>query len=116
MGRRDLPFGPELYIERDDFMENPPSKYFRLAPGKEVRLRYSYVIKCEEVIKDPKTGEIIELRCTYDENTLGKKPEGRKVKGIIHWLAKEGVQKAKVRIYDRLFNVRKPWAKRQRTH
>ena len=108
MGRRPLPFSKELYIEHDDFMENPPAKYFRLAPGKEVRLRYAYVIKCEEVIKDSETNEITELNCTYVEKTLGKKPEGRKVKGIIHWLSKDNSAKASIRIYDRLFNVENP--------
>ena len=107
-GRRDLPFSKVLYIEKEDFMEEPPKGYFRLTVGKEVRLRYSYVIKCDEVIKDEETGEPIELRCSYDEQTLGKKPEGRKVKGIIHWLSKENVKKAEIRLYDRLFSVPNP--------
>jgi glutaminyl-tRNA synthetase len=103
MGKREVPFSRELYIERNDFMEDPPRKFFRLGPGREVRLRYAYYIKCEEVIKDD-AGNITELRCTYDpESKGGKTPDGRKVKGIIHWVSAEHAVKAEVRLYDRLF-------------
>jgi glutaminyl-tRNA synthetase len=106
-GRRPLMFSRELYIEQDDFSENPPPKYQRLVPGGEVRLRGSYVIKCEEIIKD-NDGKIIELRCTHDAATLGKKPEGRKVKGVIHWVSAAHAVPAEVRVYDRLFNIPNP--------
>lgn len=106
-GRRPVAFTQQIMIDRDDFSEDPPPKYQRLVPGGEVRLRGSYVIKCEEVIKDEQ-GNVIELRCSHDANTLGKKPEGRKVKGVIHWVsATEGV-KAEVRLYDRLFTIANP--------
>lgn len=108
MGKRTVPFSRELYIEREDFMEDAPKKFFRLAPGKEVRLRGSYVIKCEEVIKDSDTGDVKELRCTMDPETLGKKPEGRKVKGVIHWVSCQHAKQVEVRLYDRLFNVENP--------
>lgn len=107
MGTRTIPFGKEVYIDHADFEEVPPPKFKRLIAGGEVRLRGSYVIKCEEVIKDD-NGEIIELRCTYDENTLGKKPEGRKVKGVIHWVPVKESIPAEVRLYDRLFNHERP--------
>ncbi|MFH7327194.1 glutamine--tRNA ligase/YqeY domain fusion protein [Desulfurivibrio sp. C05AmB] len=108
MGSRLLPFAREIYIERDDFMEEPPKKFFRLAPGREVRLRYAYFIKCDEVIKDA-TGEISELRCSYDPATLGgNAPDGRKVKGTIHWVAADRALKAEVRLYDRLFTEENP--------
>lgn len=110
MGHREIPFSRELYIERDDFMMEPPNKYFRLAPGREVRLRGAYVIKCEEAIVDPKTGEVIELRCSYDPETLGKNPEGRKVKGVIHWVSAEHAVPVNIRMYDRLFMVENPGA------
>lgn len=108
MGVRQVPFTRELYIERDDFMEEPPKKFFRLAPGREVRLRYAYFITCNEVIKD-ENGEIIELHCTYDPASRGgNSPDGRKVKATLHWVsAKENVE-AEVRLYDRLFNVEDP--------
>lgn len=108
-GTRPVAFTRELYIERDDFMEDPPRKFFRLAPGKEVRLRYAYFLKCEEVIKDPVTGEVTELRCTYDPETSGgHAPDGRKVKGTIHWVsASESVQ-ADVRLYEHLFSCEDP--------
>jgi glutaminyl-tRNA synthetase len=102
-GSRPLPFSREIYIERDDFMEDPPRKFFRLAPGREVRLRYGYIIKCEEVIKDPKTGEVTELRCTYDPETKSGTPDGRKVKGTIHWVSAAHALPCEVRLYDRLF-------------
>ena len=103
MGNRKVPFSREIYIDHDDFREDPPPNYFRLAPGKEVRLRYAYVIRCDEVIYDERGG-VSELHCTYDQATRsGAKPEGRKVKGIIHWVsAKDSVQ-VEVRLYDRLF-------------
>jgi glutaminyl-tRNA synthetase len=108
-GSRQLPFSREIYIERQDFMEDPPSKYFRLAPGREVRLRYSYIIKCEEVVKDPVSGEVTELRCTYDPETLtGPPADGRKVKGTIHWLSAPHALPCQVRLYDRLFRVADP--------
>ena len=108
-GTRPVAFTRELYIERDDFMEDPPRKFFRLAPGKEVRLRYAYFLKCEEVIKDPVTGEGTELRCSYDPETSGgHAPDGRKVKGTIHWVsASESVQ-ADVRLYEHLFSCEDP--------
>lgn len=106
---RSIPFTRELYIERSDFEEVPPPKFKRLVPGGEVRLRSGYVIKCEEVIKDA-DGDIIELRCTHDANTLGKKPEGRKVKGVIHWVPANDSVRASVRIYELLFNRENPMA------
>jgi len=109
LGERAVPFGREVYIEREDFMEDPAKKFFRLAPGREVRLRYAYFIKCEKVIKDEATGEIIELHCTYDPATLGgSAPDGRKVKGTIHWVSAAHGVPAKVRLYDRLFTAENP--------
>ena len=103
MGTRKVPFSREIYIERDDFREDPPKKFFRLAPGREVRLRYAYYITCQEVIKNEQ-GEIVELRCTYDPATRGGySPDGRKVKGTIHWVSADHAIKAEVRLYDRLF-------------
>lgn len=108
-GTRNVPFSRELYIERDDFMEDAPKKFFRLAPGREVRLRYAYFITCTEVIKDPATGEVVELRCTYDPETRGgNAPDGRKVKGTIHWVSAQHAVRAEVRLYDHLFNQEKP--------
>ena len=108
-GRRNVPFSREIYIERDDFMEEPPKKFFRLRPGGEVRLRYGYLIKCDEVVKDPATGEITELRCTYDPLSLGGgSSDGRKVKGIIHWVSAAHAVPAEVRLFDRLFAVESP--------
>ena len=109
MGKRKIPFAKEVYIDQDDFADVPPPKYKRLVDGGEVRLRGAYVIKCHQVIKDA-DGEVIELRCTYDENTLGKKPEGRKVKGVIHWVSATHALDAEVRLYDRLFKVLNPAA------
>ena len=106
-GTRKLPFSKVILIEQDDFAEIPPPKFKRLTVGGEVRLRSSYVIKCHDVVKDSK-GHIIELRCTYDPATLGKNPEGRKVKGVIHWLSEEHAQPAEVRLYDRLFKLPRP--------
>jgi len=104
-GSRKLQFGREIYIEREDFMEDPPKKYFRLAPGQEVRLRWAYFIKCEEVIKDA-DGNVVELRCTYDPETKGgQAPDGRKVKGTIHWVNAATAVDAEVRLYDNLLKV-----------
>jgi glutaminyl-tRNA synthetase len=104
MGKRNVPFSRELYIERDDFMEDPPRKFFRLAPGREVRLRYAYFITCNEVIKE-ENGEVVELRCTYDPETKGgNAADGRKVKATLHWVSAKHAVKAEVRLYDRLFN------------
>jgi glutaminyl-tRNA synthetase len=117
LGSRILPFGRELYIEQDDFMENPPGKYFRLAPGREVRLRYGYIIRCDEGVKDPASGEVVELRCSYDPATGGgETPDGRKVKGIIHWVAAAHAVPAEVRLYDRLFNVPSPTSDKGRDY
>ncbi|MGR8930210.1 MAG: glutamine--tRNA ligase/YqeY domain fusion protein [Gammaproteobacteria bacterium] len=102
MGTREVPFSKIILIERDDFEETPPKGFKRLIPGGEVRLRGSYVIKCEEIIKD-ETGNIVELRCSYDPDTLGKNPEGRKVKGVIHWVSEQHALPAEIRLYDRLF-------------
>jgi glutaminyl-tRNA synthetase len=104
MGTRKVPFSRVLYIEQDDFMEEPPKKFFRLSPGKEVRLKNAYFIKCEKVIKDEETGEIIELHCTYDPETKsGSGFTGRKVKGTLHWVSAAYAVKAEVRLYDHLF-------------
>ena len=104
-GTRSIPFSRHLYIEREDFMENPPRKFFRLAPGREVRLRYAYFITCTEVVKDA-SGEIVELRCTYDPATRGgNAPDGRKVKATLHWVSVPHAVPAEVRLYDRLFKV-----------
>jgi len=102
-GTREVVFTPELYIERSDFMEEPPKKYFRLSPGKEVRLRYGYIIRCDEVVKN-REGEVVELRCSYDsESSSGGSSDGRKVKGIIHWVSAIHAKKAEIRLFDRLF-------------
>ena len=106
-GSRVVPFRKEIWIEHDDFTENPPPGWQRLTPGGEVRLRYSYVMRCDEVIKD-NAGNIIELRCSVDHDTLGKNPVGRKVKGVIHWLSVEHALPAEIRLYDRLFTVPEP--------
>jgi glutaminyl-tRNA synthetase len=109
MGSREVPFSRELYIERTDFHEDPPKKYFRLAPGREVRLRYAYFITCREVVKDPDTGEVVELRCTYDPATRGGyAPDGRKVRGTIHWVSVEHAVEAEIRLYDHLFSKVNP--------
>ena len=109
-GRRDLPFAREVYIDDDDFMLDPPEDFYRLAPGREVRLRYAYAITCNEVVQND-NGDIIELRCTYDpESAGGKTADGRKIKGIIHWVSVEHAVNAEVRVYDRLFNDPNPGA------
>jgi glutaminyl-tRNA synthetase len=107
-GSRVLPFSREIYIERDDFMEDPPKKFFRLAPGREVRLRYAYFITCTEVVKDS-AGNVVELRCTYDPATRGgDAPDGRKVQGTIHWVSAQHALDCELRLYDRLFTVPDP--------
>ncbi len=109
MGTRKVPFSREIYIEREDFMEDAPKKYFRLAPGKEVRLRYAYYITCNDVIKDPETNEIIELHCTLDPLTKGgSSPDGRKVQGTIHWVSIQHAQQIQVNLYERLFTKENP--------
>ena len=109
MGARRVPFSKTLYIEQDDFMEVPPKKYFRLSPGTEVRLRYAYIIKCVGVTKDPTTGQVTEVRCTYDPETKsGSLQSARKVKGTIHWVSASHALDAEVRMYDRLFKVENP--------
>jgi len=106
MGTRRVPFSKVLYVEQDDFMETPPPKYFRLSPGREVRLRGAYFLKCERVVKDGRTGAIVELRCTHDPATRsGAAPDGRKVKATIHWVSAAHALDAEVRLYDRLFTV-----------
>ena len=107
MGSRKVPFSREIYIDQDDFREDPPPKYFRLSPGKEVRLRYAYVIRCDEVIYE--NSKVVELRCTYDQATRsGAKAEGRKVKGIIHWVSAQHAVTTEIRLYDRLFAAPHP--------
>ncbi len=109
MGTRKVPFSRVLYIEKDDFMEEPPKKFFRLSPGREVRLRYAYYITCTDVVKDRKTGEVVELRCTYDPETRGGgSPDGRKVKGTLHWVSALHALEAEVRLYDHLFTKENP--------
>ena len=108
MGSRIVPFSKVIYVEHDDFMEEPPRKFFRLGPGREVRLRYAYFITCNEIIKD-EHGDVVELRCTYDPETKGgNAPDGRKVRGTIHWVSAEHALDAEVRVYDRLFNDPEP--------
>lgn len=110
-GTRRMPLAREIWIERSDFMEEPFRKFYRLAPDREVRLRNAYVIRCDEVIKDPETGEVVELRCSHDPDTMGANPaDGRKVKGTIHWVSTEHARPAEVRLYDRLFSVPDPEA------
>jgi glutaminyl-tRNA synthetase len=109
MGTRRVPFSREIFIEREDFMENPPKKFFRLAPGREVRLRYAYFIRCVEVVKDPATDEVAELRCTYDPATRGgDAPDGRKVQGTLHWVSAPHAVPAEVRLYSHLFVKENP--------
>ncbi|AQS57939.1 glutamine--tRNA ligase/YqeY domain fusion protein [Desulforamulus ferrireducens] len=109
LGVRKIPFSKVVYIEQEDFMEDPPKKFFRLSPGKEVRLKYAYIIKCEYVVKDEQTGEIIEVHCTYDPATKsGSGTETRKVKGTLHWVAEAHALKAEVRLYDHLFTKENP--------
>jgi glutaminyl-tRNA synthetase len=108
LGTRELPFGREIFIEHDDFMEDAPRKFFRLKPGGEVRLRFAYIIRCDEIIKNA-AGEVIELHCSYDPDTRsGSGTSDRKVKGTIHWVSAEHAVQAEVRLYDRLFTVPDP--------
>jgi glutaminyl-tRNA synthetase len=108
-GSRKVPFSRVLYIERDDFLEEPPKGFHRLAPGREVRLRYAYIIRCESVVKDPASGEVLEVRCTYDPATRGgSAPAGRKVPGTLHWVSADHSVPVEVRLYDRLFKVERP--------
>ncbi len=110
LGKRSIPFSREIYIEQDDFMEEPPKKFFRLGPGREVRLRYAYYVTCTDVVKDA-DGNVIELRCTYDPETRGgKSPDGRKIKGTIHWVSAASALPVQVNSYDRLFNTPNPGA------
>ena len=110
-GTRRMPFTREIWIERSDFMEEPFRKFYRLAPGREVRLRHAYVIRCDEVVKDLESGEVVELRCSHDSETMGANPaDGRKVRGTIHWVSAEFAVPAEVRLYDRLFSVPDPEA------
>src|SRR5437867_11942309 len=108
-GTRMVPFSRVLFIEQDDFREDPPKDFFRLAPGREVRLRYAYFVKCANAVKDPKTGQVVELHCTYDPATRGgNAPDGRKVKGTIHWVSAAHAVTAEVRLYDHLFSKTDP--------
>jgi glutaminyl-tRNA synthetase len=105
MGTRQVPFSRELYIEQDDFREVPPKKYYRLAPGQEVRLRYAYLVRCTDVVKDPQSGDVTEVHCSYDPATRGgNTPDGRKVKGTIHWVSAAHAVRAEVRLYEHLFS------------
>jgi glutaminyl-tRNA synthetase len=108
-GTRRIRFGRELWVERDDFMENPPKKFYRLSPGKEVRLRYAYFVRCREAVKDAK-GEVVELRCTYDPATRGGNtpPDGRKVQATLHWVSAADAMTAEVRLYNQLFTRADP--------
>ncbi|MEE9166969.1 MAG: glutamine--tRNA ligase/YqeY domain fusion protein [Candidatus Neomarinimicrobiota bacterium] len=109
MGTRTIPFSRVIYVDRDDFREDPPKKFFRLAPGREVRLRYAYFITCVDVIKNRETGEVEELRCTYDpESRGGSSPDGRRVKGTLHWVSADHALKGELRLYDRLFSIPNP--------
>ena len=113
-GTRKVPFSRVLYIEQEDFREDPPKKFYRLAPGREVRLRYAYFIRCESVVKDEKTGEVVELRCTYDPETRGgDAPDGRKVKATLHWVSANHALEAEVRLYDHLFTKPDPTADKE---
>jgi glutaminyl-tRNA synthetase len=108
-GKRKVPFSKTLFIEREDFMEDPPNKFFRLAPGREVRLKAAYIIRCESVVKDPKTGKIAEIHCTYDPQTKSGMPESnRKVKGTLHWVSEKQAITTEIRLYDRLFTKENP--------
>jgi len=109
MGTRKVPFSRVLYIEQDDFREDPPKQYFRLSPGREVRLRYGYFITCTSVVKDEKTGEVLEVHCTYDPATRGgDSPDGRRVKSTIHWVSAAHTIDAEARLYDNLFTCENP--------
>ncbi len=113
-GSRQVPFSRVIYVERDDFMEDPPKKFFRLSPGREVRLRYACLATCTDVVKDPDTGEVTEVRCTFDpESRGGRAPDGRKVKSTIHWVSAEHAVELETRLYDRLFSVEDPLADKE---
>jgi glutaminyl-tRNA synthetase len=115
-GTRKVPFSKVIYIEQDDFMEDPPKKYFRLSPGHEVRLKNAYFIKCESFVKDDRTGEIKEIHCTFDAETRGgNAPDGRKVKGTIHWVSAQHAIDAEIRLYDNLFSVVNPSEEKEGT-
>ena len=104
-----MPFSREIWVERSDFMEDPPRKFHRLSPGSEVRLRHAYVIRCDEVVKDPESGKVLELRCSHDPDTMGANPaDGRRIRGTIHWVSVPHALPAEVRLYDRLFSVPDP--------
>jgi len=108
-GKRKIPFSRVLYIEKEDFMEDPPKKFFRLAPGREARLKHAYYVKCSDIVKDEKTGEVIEIHCTYDPKTRGGWSEdGRKVKGTLHWVSAGHALKSEVRLYEHLFVKENP--------
>jgi glutaminyl-tRNA synthetase len=116
MGTRKLPFSKILYIEQEDFLEDPPRKYHRLGPGREVRLRNAYIIKYESMVKDEKSGKVIELHCTYDPQTGNAPPaDGHKVQGVIHWVSAEHSVPAQVRLYDRLFTIEDPGSEEEFT-
>jgi glutaminyl-tRNA synthetase len=113
MGSRKVPFSKTIYIERDDFQEEPVKGFFRLAPGREVRLRYAYIVRCESVVKDA-NGEVVEVRCSHDPGSRGgSAPDGRKIKGTIHWVSAEHAIDAEVRLYDRLFSTPNPGGKNE---
>ena len=115
MGVRRVPFSRVVYIERDDFMEHPPKKFYRLSPGREVRLRYACYLTCTDVVKDETTGEVVEVHCTYDpESRGGDTPDGRRVRGTIHWVSAAHAVDVEVRLYDRLFRVENPGADKER--
>jgi glutaminyl-tRNA synthetase len=107
-GTRKVPFSRVLYIEREDFREDPPRKYYRLAPGREVRLRYGYIVRCVGVVKDPQTSDVVEVRCTYDPGSLHSAPGGGRVKATLHWVSAAHSLEAEVRLYDRLFLAENP--------
>jgi glutaminyl-tRNA synthetase len=108
-GTRKVPFSKVIYIEQDDFREHPPKHYYRLSPGREVRLRYAYFVACTRVVKDEKTGEVVEIHCTYDPATRGgNAPDGRKVKSTVHWVSAAHAVNAEVRLYDNLFTCEDP--------
>jgi glutaminyl-tRNA synthetase len=114
MGFRKVPFSRVLYIEQEDFLDNPPKKYNRLAPGREVRLRNAYIVKCVSMVKDEKTGELQEIHCTYDPGTLtGSSEDGRKVEGTIHWVSAAHSLPTEIRLYDRLFSVSNPMGEKE---
>jgi glutaminyl-tRNA synthetase len=108
-GKRKIPFSRVIYIDQDDFRELPPPKYFRLYPGNEVRLRYAYLVKCTDFVKDPISGKVTEVHCTYDPTTRGgDAPDGRKVKSTIHWVSTQHAKSTEVRLYEQLFTVENP--------